>query len=493
MSKIEIDNDKDETFASMGKQFQEKLAFMILNDFEFANQIGEVLDYNFFELKYLRLFVKKIYDFKQEYKTYPSRATIETILRSEISDENETLQKQVRDFYARFVSNNNNTVNSDYVKINSIEFCKKQKLKEAMMKSVDLLKKSSFEEIRVLIDNAIKLGSNPDVGYSYDEHFEKRYEIMARGQFSTGWKVIDGFTQGGLGRGELGVVIAPTGAGKSMALVAIGAAALKMGKNVVHYSLELDDRTIGLRYDSCITGIPLDLLGTKKDIIFDTITNCVPGKLIIKEYPTKSASVATIRNHLEKIKSKGKEIGLIIVDYGDLLRPVTTRKEKRDELETIYEDLRALGKEFGCPVWTASQTNRSGLNAEVITMGSISEAFNKCFVADLIVTISRTLDDKKNNTGRMLIAKNRLGSDGIICPLFMDTSNVHINVFEPTGENKEDIEKGSAKKQMTKLKERYQQHKKEEKDKKNDARTSNITGTELALKKDVDGNNTSSN
>jgi hypothetical protein len=104
-------------------------------------------------------------------------------------------------------------------------------------------------------------------------------------------------------------------------------------------------------------------------------------------------------------------------------------------------------------------THNSGLNAEVNTLESISEAFNKCFVADFIFTLSRTLDDKKNNSGRMLIAKNRLGSDGLICPIFMDTSCAEIKVFEPTSETKEEIDKKSSKKQLNKLKEKYQQFK----------------------------------
>ena len=124
------------------------------------------------------------------------------------------------------------------------------------------------------------------------------------------------------------------------------------------------------------------------------------------------------------------QIDMIIVDYGDLLRPVRYLKEKRNELESIYEELRAIASEYKCPVWTASQTNRSGLNAEVITMESISEAFNKCFVADFIFTISRTIEDKAANAGRLYVAKNRNGPDGLIFPLFMDTANVYIKVLE---------------------------------------------------------------
>jgi len=120
---------------------------------------------------------------------------------------------------------------------------------------------------------------------------------------------------------------------------------------------------------------------------------------------------------------------MIIVDYADLLKPVVIRKEKRAELESIYEELRALSTEFECPIWTASQTNRSGLNAEVITMEQISEAFNKCFVADFIMSVSRTVEDKQNNTGKIFIAKNRNGPDGMIYNIFMDTSCVKIKVL----------------------------------------------------------------
>jgi KaiC/GvpD/RAD55 family RecA-like ATPase len=454
-------NQEQVNFSEFGKPFQEKLAFSILEDYQFANQIGEVLDYNFFEIKYLQVFVKKIYGYREKYKKFPSKTTFESILRTELKSENESVQKQVTEFYERFTTSGN-SIDIDYVKNNAIEFCKKQKLKEAMLKSVDLLKRSSFEEIRKVVDNALKLGNNPDVGYLYEEQFEERYEIKSRNSISTGWKVIDDMTRGGLAAGELGVVIAPTGAGKTHMLCHLGAAAVKEGKTVVHYSLELDDKTIGRRYDAAITGIPLDSLLAKKDVVFEKIKE-VKGSLIIKEYPTKSASPDTIRNHLDKLKERGIQPEMIIVDYGDLLRPVSLKKEKREELETIYEELRAIAKENNCPCYTASQTNRGGLNAEVVTMEAISEAFNKCFVADFIFTVSRTIDDKRTNTGRIFVAKNRFGMDGVICPIFMDTSSVTIKVLEPTNETQEQIKEASTKKQMKRLKEKYGNFKDEKK------------------------------
>jgi len=257
----------------------------------------------------------------------------------------------------------------------------------------------------------------------------------------------------------LGVVIAPTGAGKTHCLVHLGAAALREGKNVVHFTLELSEDVVGLRYDSCLSNVPLGDLFSLKDEVYESCME-IPGELIIKEYPTKKATTQTLEQALEKIKKKGTNIDLVLVDYGDLLRPVSVQREKRNELESIYEELRGLAQEFRCPIWTASQTNRSGLNAEVITMESISEAFNKCFVADFICSLSRTIKDKQANTGRMFVAKNRNGPDGLIYPLFMDTSNVKIKVLEPTDETIEDIEKSALKRQEASLKEKYKQFRK---------------------------------
>jgi replicative DNA helicase len=355
-------------FGRYGKSFQEGLVQLIFEDRPFADQITEVLDVEFLELEYLRTFVAKIVGYRVKYGKHPSTNAMISILRTELDRESEVTQQQVRDYFAR-VHTNEIADDIDYIKETSLDFCRKQKLKEAMMKSVNLLQTCSFDEISKVINDALKLGSENNFGHDFIADFEERYKPKFRLPVTTGWKEIDTITSGGLGRNELGVVIAPTGAGKSMALVHLGSQAIKEGK-----------------------------------------TN-------------------TIKSHLASLVKRGIQPGLIIVDYADLLRPVVVRKEKRTELESIYEELRGLSNEFNCPIWTASQTNRSGLNAEVVTMEQISEAFNKCFVADFICTLSRTIEDKQNNKAKMFIAKNRNGPDGIVYDLFMDTSSVNIKML----------------------------------------------------------------
>ena len=413
-------------FSRYGKQFQESLAQMILEDRPFADQIEEVLDTGFFELNYLRVFVAKIFNYRTKYGVHPTKEILASILRTDLENHNNAVQKQVRDYFARTCIKN--IIDGEYIKDTSLDFCKKQKLKDALMQSVDLIQDSSYEEVRKVIDEALKLGTDNNYGHDFLKDFQLRYELKARNPISTGWEKIDALTKKGLGSGELGVVIAPTGAGKSMVLTHLGAQAIKAGKNVVHYTLELSESITGQRYDSCISGIPLNSLFHQKEEVLETIAD-LEGTLVIKEYPTKTASTNTLRAHLEKLKKRNYKIDMILVDYADLLRSTTNFKEKRNELESIYENLRAIAQEYKCPLWTASQTNRTGLNAEVVTMESISEAFNKCFVSDFICSISRTIKDKSANTGRLFVAKNRNGPDGLVFPIFMDTANVTIKVL----------------------------------------------------------------
>ena len=444
---------ENETFSKFGKSFQEKLVQSMFYDRSFFDQMSDVFDPYFLEVKYLRLFYERLANYRQKFEKHPSVDIMASIIKTEMEEESEVLQKQVKDYFARIVATSQ-VEDEEYVKVTALDFCKKQKLKEAIMKSVGLLKTSSFDQISEVINKAMKLGLDNDHGYDYIADFEERFLKRSRNPMTTGWKIVDDITKGGLGRGELGVVIAPTGAGKSMALVHLGAQAIKEGKNVVYYTLELQDTVVASRFDSCITSVKLQDLHSFKDLIYDQVKE-LEGKLIVKEYPTKSANVNKLKQHLEKLRRSGFEPDLICVDYGDLLQPISSYKEKRIELETIYEDLRGMAQEFECPVWTASQTNRSGLNAEVVTMESISEAFNKCFVADLIFTLSRTITDKNNNTGRIFVAKNRNGPDGIVYPIFMDTSNIKIDVLPSTGETAEEINDNAAKRQQESLQEKY--------------------------------------
>ena len=447
-----INNKDNETFSRFGKKFQENMCQLMLEDRPFYDQISEVLNINFFEKKYLQIFIETLMRHREKYSTHPNFEVMMTLLRTELNHHDKATSKQVREFFAR-IKSSDGIEEAQWIKDKAIDFCRKQVLKAAMLQSVKLLKSSSFDEIEKVIQDALKLGTDNNFGHEYHKDALARFEIINRAPISTGWDRMDEICKGGLGKNELGVVIAPTGAGKSMVLVHLAAQGLRQGKTVVYYTLELKDTVVGGRFDSNLTGIPLSELKNRKEEVLDKIQD-VDGSLIIKEYPTKSASVQTIKNHIEKLKKRGIEPDMVLVDYADLLRPSRASSEKRHELEETYEGLRALAQIYEIPVWTASQTNRSGLNAEVITMEAISEAFNKCFVADFIFSLSRTVQDKQSNKGRVFIAKNRNGPDGMIFQSFVDWSDVTIKILD----RDEDVDvMQSTAEALTLLKKKYQE------------------------------------
>ena len=420
-----------ETFVAYGKRFQEKVAQLMLEDRPFCDQIEEILELEFFDSAYIRAFVETILNYRNKYEQHPHFATIHTEVKRGNKNYDKAVQQQVRDFLVRVQSNEVN--DRDYIKDQAVDFCKKQCLKKAILESADLVKRGNYDSITKIINEALSKGNDQNFGHDWYKDLDHRYIKKSRKPITTGWQRIDEITKGGVGAKELAVVIAPTGAGKSMVLVHLGAQALMLGKKVVHYTLELADTVVGIRYDSCLAKIDLRDIMDSKEIVKEKIKD-VSGKLIIKEYPTKSASTKSLRNHLEKLRKQNILPDVVIVDYADLLRPISSTSEKRHDLEGIYEELRGMATEFDCAFITASQTNRGGLNAEVITMESISEAFNKCFVADFIFSLSRTPQDKQGNSGRIFIAKNRNGPDGLVFRANVDWSTVSIEVFERNNE-----------------------------------------------------------
>jgi len=444
-----MNKDKD-TFVGYGKVFQESVARLMMEDRPFCDQITEVLELEFFDSAYLRAFVEIITNYREKYGQHPHFATLHTEIKKGNKNYDGAVNKQLRDFLVRIQSDD--VSDKAYIKDQAIDFCKKQCLKKAILESANLVKKGDYDSITKIINEALSRGNDQNFGHDWFMDLDERYIKKSRKPITTGWQRIDEITKGGIGAKELAVVIAPTGAGKSMVLVHLGAQALKLGKKVVHYTLELADTVVGIRYDSCLSKIDLRDIMDSKDLVKEKIQD-VSGKLIIKEYPTKSASTKSIKNHLEKLKKQNILPDVVIVDYADLLRPISHGAEKRHDLEGIYEELRGLASEFECAFITASQTNRGGLNAEVITMESISEAFNKCFVADFIFSLSRTPQDKQANTGRVFIAKNRNGPDGLVFPAAVDWSTVSIDVLESRGD--EEPPQLTAKEQLSNLQKYY--------------------------------------
>ena len=239
---------------------------------------------------------------------------------------------------------------------------------------------------------------------------------------------------GGLGKGEIGVVVANTGVGKSHFLVQVGAAALLRGKNVLHYTFELSETAVGIRYDSNLCSMPSSEVIERKSEILEKYKDLEVGRLIIKEYPTGSASVLTIRSHIEKLSMKSFVPHMIVVDYADIMRSTRSYDALRHELKLVYEELRNLAMDMNIPIWTASQANRDSANSSIVGLENMSEAYGKAMVADVVISLSRKAAEKSTGYGRMFVAKNRAGRDGVLFPVRIDTSMSKFTAIEDASE-----------------------------------------------------------
>ena len=408
-----------------GWSFQVKVLAAMFTDRSFLQQIADIIQPEYFESDANSWVLDIILDHFREYKTPPSK----DVLKVKITGiDNDVLKaailEQLKDVF-RYMESDDLT----FVKDEILRFCKNQEIKQAIMDSVGLLKMGNYDEIKSKIDFAMKAGADTDIGHEYKKEVVARYTNAARDTIRTGWDVIDDLMDGGLGKGELGVVMAPAGIGKSWLLINIGANAVKQGKTVIHYTLELNDNYVGQRYDSVITGIAAQNLKNYTDDIEEKLET-LPGELIIKYYPTKSTGIMGIKAHIEKTVMLGNNPDLVIVDYGDLLK-VNTKKDKHEALEELYEEMRGMAGEYEIPVWTASQAGRAALEMDIIEADKIASSYGKVMVADFLMSLARKVEDKLSGTGRGHVIKNRFGPDGITLPSKINTNNGQFQFFEP--------------------------------------------------------------
>jgi replicative DNA helicase len=417
-----------DTFKKYGFSFQVKLMAALFTDKIFLQQITDILDPKYFESETNIWIVRSVMEYFEKYKQQPTLEVMKVELEKV---ENDVLKATIVE-NLREVTKHLHTTDQDYIKDEAINFCKNQVIKKAIMESVELLQLGEYDEIKTKIDNAMKAGSERDIGHEYNIDIDDRFSETTRKTVATGWESINSVMDGGLGPGELGVFVAPAGIGKSWGLVNVAAEAVKNGLNVIHYTLELSAPYVGLRFDSVFTGIPSQNLKYHIDEIKETVGN-LDGNLVVKYYPTKGATVNTLKAHVEKCIIQDKKPDVIIVDYADLLRGTGNRNQDlRHELGNIYEDLRGMAGEYEIPVWTASQANRSALEEDVIGAEKIAEAYSKIMTADFVISLSRKIEDKIAGTGRWHVIKNRFGPDGLTFPSKMNTSTGQINIYDET-------------------------------------------------------------
>ena len=407
-----------------GSDFQIKVLSSLLTHKEFLTNIHDIISDEYFENQAQKWAIKEILKYYDKYHTTPSLEVLKVELQKV---DNDVLQVSIKEqLKLAYVTSDEDL---EYVQEEFTNFCKNQQLKKALMTSVDLLKAGDFDGIRTIVDNALKAGQDKNLGHEYNKNIEDRYRENSRATVPTPWDRINDLLQGGLGNGDFGLIFGNPGGGKSWSLVALGGYAVRLGYNVIHYTLELGEDYIGKRYDSFFTKIPVTKIDSFKSKVEEVIPQ-LPGKLVIKEFPTGRATMSTIESHINKCTNMGVKPDLVVIDYVDLLAGKRKTRERKDEIDDIYSSAKGLARQLNVPIWSVSQVNRAGAQDKIIEGDKAAGSYDKMMISDFAMSLSRKKEDKVNGTGRFHIMKNRYGMDGLTFSVNADTSTGHFEVFD---------------------------------------------------------------
>jgi replicative DNA helicase len=420
-----------------GHSFQVKVIYTLLNDKTFLDNIYDALTEEYFSNQSLQWIVKEIINY---YEKYNCPITLDALKIELQKINNEVLKVAIKEQLKLAYK----TLDDDleYVREEFSTFCKNQQLKKALLNSVDLLNAGDYDSIRILIDNALKAGQDKNIGHYYDRDVEIRFKEDYRNPIPTPWNDINELTQGGLGGGDFGLIFGNPGGGKSWMLISLAGYAVKLGYNVIYYTLELGESYVGKRFDSYFTEIPVNYISNHKKEVKENLEK-LKGKLIIAEFPPLRASIMTLENHIKKVTSQGIKPDLILIDYVDLLSTRKKVSDRKSEIDDIYISTKGLARSLNIPIWSVSQVNRAGAKDDIVEGDKAAGSYDKIMISDVCLSLSRKKLDKVNGTGRLHIMKNRYGMDGMTYNCTVDTSTGHSKLLEEydASEEKEKLDR----------------------------------------------------
>ena len=406
----------NKNFDYLGNTFQVQLLNQIVVDKDFSHSIMDVIESSYFDNKYFKIIIQMIKEYHTKYESTPTFDTLEQIVKSEIPQELvakivlDTL-KQVKD--APFEG-------TSFVQEKALKFCKQQELQKAMDKSQKIITEGDFEsydKVEGLIREALQVGEiekgQTDVFDNLDTVLDEDY----RHPIPMGITGIDKLLKGGLAKGEIGVILAPTGVGKTTVLCKIANTAFNMGYNVLQIFFEDNPKIIQRKHFTMWTGIEPDNLVLHKDVVMSKVTEIketMKNELILKKLASDSMTMNQIKNQVRKIIADGTKIDMILLDYIDCVLPESSAKDEWKAEGSVMRGFEGMCHELNIAGWTATQGNRSSISSEVVTTDQMGGSIKKAQVGHVIITVAKSLQQKEMNLATIAITKSRLGKDGVV-------------------------------------------------------------------------------
>ena len=404
-----------ENFGYLGQTFQLKILNLIITDKLFAQSIIDSIQSKYFDNQYFKLIMQMMKEYYEKYQSIPSFEGIEQLTQLEISSEmaKKCVIDMLRDVKEASFEDHL------FIKEKTIKFCKQQELKKAIRKVETILEKGEFEsydKCEEYIREAISIGEGDKGTVEVFHNLEEVLKDDYRHPIPTGIDGIDNLLNGGLAKGELGVILAPTGVGKTTILTRFANTAFNMGYNVLHIFFEDNPKIIQRKHFTCWTGIEPQKLSNNKEKVLSKADEMKKngGKLILKKLASDEFTITQIKNQIRKITSEGVNLDLVVLDYIDCVIPERVFNDEWKGEGSIMRKYEAMCHELNLVGWTAAQGNRSSISSEVVTTDQMGGSIKKAQVGHVIISVAKTLQQKELGLATIAITKSRLGQDGII-------------------------------------------------------------------------------
>tara|TARA_R100000697_G_scaffold121160_1_gene147579 strand:- start:3879 stop:5267 length:1389 start_codon:yes stop_codon:yes gene_type:complete len=440
--------EKSSDLGYLGWSFQIRLVKQLIEDTKFSEEIMDIIEPKYFDNEYLRLLIACLKDYYDKYETIPTYETLFELIRVDIK------RDIARESAIEMVKEVRNSDNKDCLHTQevSIKFCKQQELKKATTKIQNILDSGDFDrydECEDILKEALSVGGEKDNGIDVFHAIDDVLDDDFRDPIPTGLIGIDNLMDGGLSKGELGVILAPFGVGKTTLVTKMANTAYNLGYNVVQIFFEDNPKVIQRKHITCWTEIPLNNLTEKREEVKRLLPQFKEkqGNLILKKMASDGTTINHIKQYLRKLTSNGTKPDIVFVDYIDCVVPTKQFKDEYAGEGNVMRQFETMISELDIAGWTAVQGNRSSIGANVVEADMIGGSIKKGQIGHFILSVAKTLEQKEEGTATLAILKSRFGKDGIIFEdILFDNGSLKIDTTMSTDVSFLDFEKGEERK-----------------------------------------------
>lgn len=406
---------------SYGEDFQRKILALMVRDPKFVEFYEDILRPTYFSYDILGTLCRLFLDYWNKYKAIPSSVAAQTVVTEHVDKHG--IDSQLAGEFWTIVSDlySMDLEDGEFVKDKVVQFGRQMAMRQALIKAATIAQEwGDLDQVDQLLRDALATGQGigdyglnlyqilPDIPAMYQS------AIVSR-KVRTGWPTLDHLTGGGLGGGELGFVCGGTGQGKSSILVNFAAAALDTMTPVIYLTHELSELAVASRITARITGLPEMEVRQGGPRYAETVANLIKHRRHLRiKYMNPGTTPGAIRSYISRVSQMDSiHPGLIIDDYADEL----TRSDRKsygnryEDMGIITSELIVIAKDFKCPLWTASQFNRTGFFKEDAGAEAVSDSFQKIMKADVVLVLNQTREQKAQGVGVCRIDKNRSAPD----------------------------------------------------------------------------------